>query len=187
MTEAAALDEKAPAPAAAAAPAPAFPIKLVIIVVAAALVAGLGGAFVAVKFLGSGQKAADQIEEHKPEAMAKAESHGEAGAKHGTAPAPGAMFDLEPFIVNLADSPEIRYLKLTVKLEVENEAVVADLAARVPQVRDTILVLLSSKDSSTIRTPQGKFQLRDEITQRVNGLLPKPAVRSAYFTDFVVQ
>lgn len=183
MAEAAALDEKAPAPA--APPAPAFPIKLLIIVVVAALVAGLGGAFVVVKFLGGSQKATDQAEEHKPGTIAKAEPHGEAGTKHGAAP--GAMFDLEPFIVNLADSPEIRYLKLTVKLEVENETAVADLSARVPQVRDTILVLLSSKDSTTIRTPQGKFQLREEITQRVNGLLPKPAVRSAYFTDFVVQ
>ena len=26
-----------------------------------------------------------------------------------------------------------------------------------------------------------------EITQRVNSLLPKPAVRTVYFTDFVVQ
>jgi flagellar FliL protein len=58
---------------------------------------------------------------------------------------------------------------------------------RTPQIRDSILVLLTSKDSGTIRTPQGKAQLRDEITQRVNGLLPKAAVRSAYFTEFVIQ
>jgi flagellar FliL protein len=97
------------------------------------------------------------------------------------------MFDLDPFIVNLADQPEIRYLKIVVKLEVESEAVAADLSARVAQVRDTVLVLLSSKDVNSVRTSQGKFQLRDEITQRVNGLLPKPGVRAAYFTDFVVQ
>jgi flagellar FliL protein len=48
-------------------------------------------------------------------------------------------------------------------------------------------VLLTSKDSATIRTPQGKAQLRDETTQRINGLLPKPGVRSAYFTEFVIQ
>ena len=183
MADAAASDEKARAPV----PAPALPIKLLLIVVAAALVAGLGGAFVVVKFLGGSSKGADSAEEHKPEVVAKAESHGEAGGKHGSAAAPGAMFDLEPFIVNLADSPEIRYLKITVKLEADNDAVSAELAARVPQVRDTVLVLLSSKDSNTVRTTQGKFQLRDEITQRVNGLLSKPGVRSAYFTDFVVQ
>lgn len=97
------------------------------------------------------------------------------------------MFDLDPFIVNLADTPDVRYLKITIKLEVDNEAVSTDLSARVPQVRDAVLVLLSSKDVNAVRTTQGKFQLRDEITQRINGLLPKPGVRSAYFTDFVVQ
>lgn len=184
MADAAAVaDEKVPAPA----KAPALPIKLLIIVVVAALVAGLGGAFVVIKLLGGKSENATSREEPKPEVTAKADAHSETSGKPGTGTTPGAMFDLEPFIVNLADSPEIRYLKLTVKLEAENEAVSAELSARVPQLRDTILVLLSSKDSTTIRTPQGKFQLRDEITQRVNGLLPKPGVRSAYFTDFVVQ
>jgi flagellar FliL protein len=89
--------------------------------------------------------------------------------------------------VNLADTPEVRYLKLTVKLELESQETSAELASRVPQLRDTILVLLTSKDAASIRTPQGKFLLRDEITQRVNSLLPKPGVRAAYFTDFVVQ
>jgi flagellar FliL protein len=97
------------------------------------------------------------------------------------------MIDLDPFIVNLADQPEIRYLKITLKLEVENEAAAAELTARVAQIRDTVLVLLSSKDANTVRSPQGKFQLRDEITQRVNGLLPRPSLRSTYFTEFVVQ
>jgi len=176
-------DEKTSVPAR----APAVPIKLLIILVAAALMTGLGGAFVVVKFLGGPSKGAESTEEHKPEVAAKADFPGEPAGKHGTAAAPGAMFDLDPFIVNLADSPEIRYLKITIKLEVDNEAVSTALSARVPQIRDTILVLLSSKDVNTIRTPQGKFQLRDEISQRVNSLLPKSGVRSAYFTEFVVQ
>lgn len=167
------------------APAPALPIKLLIIVVAAALVAGLGGAFVIVKFMGGHSSGGGEAgDEHKAEAVAKSEGHGEKG---GAGAAPGVVFDLDPFIVNLADAPDIRYLKMTIKLEVENEGVSANLATRIPQLRDTILVLLSSKDSTSIRSPQGKFQLRDEITQRINGLLPKPGVKTAYFTDFVVQ
>jgi flagellar FliL protein len=97
------------------------------------------------------------------------------------------MADIEPFIVILADAPEIRYLKLTVKLELDHSGATEEVKLRTPQIRDSILVLLTSKDSGTIRTPQGKAQLRDEITQRVNGLLPKAAVRSAYFTEFVIQ
>jgi len=178
--------EEAAAPEAGSTPAPAapaLPIKLLIIVVAAALVAGLGGAFVIVKFMGGHSGGGEAADEHKADAGSKSDGHGEAGSKQ----AAGVMFDLDPFIVNLADAPDIRYLKMTIKLEVENDGVSANLSSRMPQLRDTILVLLSSKDSTTIRTPQGKFQLRDEITQRVNGLLPKPGVKTAYFTDFVVQ
>ncbi len=183
MADAAAVDEKAPA----AAPAPAFPIKLLIIVSVIALVFGVGGAFVAVKFLGGASNGAEHSEDHKGDAEAKVESKSEAGGKHGEAASLGVMFDLDPFIVNLADPQEVRYLKLTLKLEVDSESVSTELSTRIPQMRDAILVLLSSKDVNAVRTTQGKFQLRDEITQRINGLLKKPGVRSAYFTEFVVQ
>ncbi|MCC6141095.1 MAG: flagellar basal body-associated FliL family protein [Nitrospira sp.] len=182
-------DEAAATPEAAtpAAPAPALPMKLLIIVVAAALVAGLGGAFVIVKFMGGHSGGGEAGGEQTAEAGGKSEGHGESSGKGAAGATPGVVFDLDPFIVNLADAPDIRYLKMTIKLEVENEGVSANLAGRIPQLRDAILVLLSSKDSATIRSPQGKFQLRDEITQRINGLLPKPGVKTAYFTDFVVQ
>ncbi|MDH4152186.1 MAG: flagellar basal body-associated FliL family protein [Nitrospira sp.] len=183
MADAAETDGKASG----AASVPPFPMKLLLIVSVVALVFGVGGAIVAVKFFGGSDKAAEHADEHKTETAAKADAHADASGKPGQPAALGVMFDLDPFIVNLADVPDVRYLKLTVKLEVDSEAVSADLSARVPQVRDAILVLLSSKDVNAVRTTQGKFQLRDEITQRINGLLPKPGVRSAYFTDFVVQ
>jgi flagellar FliL protein len=183
MADAAAVDEKAPA----AAPAPAFPIKLLIIVSVIALLFGIGGAFVAVKFLGGASKGVENSEDHKGDAEAKVESKSEAAGKHGQASSPGIMFDLDPFIVNLADTPDVRYLKLTLKLDVDSDAVSTELSTRIPQIRDAVLVLLSSKDVNAVRTTQGKFQLRDEITQRINGLLKKPGVRSVYFTDFVVQ
>ena len=140
-----------------------------------------------IKMMGGNSGGHEAAGGHEPEAAAKAEGHGEAAGKGASAAAPGIIFETEPFIVNLADAPDIRYLKLTVKLEVENESVSTNLSGRIPQLRDTILVLLSSKESASIRTPQGKFQLRDEITQRVNALLPKPGVKTVYFTDFVVQ
>jgi flagellar FliL protein len=157
-----------------------LPIKLVILIAGGTLVLGLIGTFAYFKFSG-----------HKEEASAEtgAAPHGkeEASKEHGNVGVPGAMFDLDPFIVNLADVPESRYLKLTVKLELDRPEIAAELSTRIPQVRDTILILLSSKDTAGLRNPQGKFQLRDELTQRVNALLPKSGVRSAYFTEFVVQ
>ncbi len=181
MSEAESKPPASPVPA-----AQGIPLKMVIIIVVGTLVLGLGGAFALLKLMAGGHGG----DEQKPEAtVAKAAEHGETEAKHGAAkaPGPGAIYDIDPFIVNLADTPEVRYLKLTVKLELESQEASAELASRTPQLRDTILVLLTSKDSASIRTTQGKFELRTEITQRVNSLLPKPGVRAAYFTDFVVQ
>lgn len=181
MSEAESKPPASPVPA-----AQGIPLKMVIIIVVGTLVLGLGGAFALLKLTSGGQGGDD----HKTEpTVAKAAGQGETEAKQGAAkaPGPGAIYDIDPFIVNLADTPEVRYLKLTVKLELESQEASAELASRTPQLRDTILVLLTSKDSASLRTTQGKFELRTEITQRVNSLLPKPGVRAAYFTDFVVQ
>ncbi|MGH7256831.1 MAG: flagellar basal body-associated FliL family protein [Nitrospiraceae bacterium] len=162
-----------------------IPLKLVIIIVAATMIVGVGGAFLLLKMTSS----RNATEESKPETTsAKTAGHAEPESKKaGHSAGPGTIVDLESFIVNLADSPEIRYLKLTIKIELDREDAADEIKARTPQIRDSILVLLTSKDSATIRTPQGKAQLRDEITQRINGSLSKPGARSAYFTDFVIQ
>lgn len=190
MADAAAAAEDGKAPVSGAT---GIPMKMVIIIVVATLLLGIGAAFAIFKLTAGGHGG----EEAKTEANApKAESHGEAEHKPAAAEtkpgsakgvSPGVMFDVEPFIVNLADAQEVRYLKMTVKLELDSQEASVELTGRIPQIRDTILVLLTSKDSASIRTTQGKFQLRDEITQRVNSLLSTPAVHTVYFTDFVVQ
>ncbi len=120
-----------------------IPLKMVIIIVAGTLVLGLGGAFALVKLTAGGQGKDDQKAETT---VAKAAGQSETEAKHGApkVSSPGAIYDIEPFIVNLADTPEVRYLKLTVKLELESQDVSVDLAGRTPQLRDSILVLLTS-------------------------------------------
>ena len=70
MADAAAVDENTPA----AAPAPAFPIKLLIIVSVVALVFGIGGAFVALKFLGGTSKGTESAEEQKADAELAADA-----------------------------------------------------------------------------------------------------------------
>lgn len=167
--------------AAPALPAPKGLSKKTLLIAGAAvlvLAAGAGG-FLMMKG-GKAQPAAEPAAEEHAAAPAKAEGHG--AAKEA-----GALYDLDSFVVNLADAPEARYLKLTLKLELERPEFSSDLAARVPQVRDAILILLTSKDSTSLRSTQGKFQLRDEITHRVNTALPKGGVRTVYFTEFVVQ
>ncbi|MGZ8422466.1 MAG: flagellar basal body-associated FliL family protein [Nitrospira sp.] len=174
-----AVEEKAPAVPVG------MPMKMVLILVGGTLVVALGGAFAMFKVMaGSSDKAAAEATAEKPAA------HGEAEAKgggHGAVAETGAIADLDPFIVNLADTPEVRYLKVTMKLELTNASAAEEITARTPQIRDAILVLLTSLDSVTARSPQGKHKLREDVTARINGLLPKKSVKTAYFTDFVIQ
>ena len=161
-----------------------MPMKMVLILVGGTLVVALGGAFAIFKMTaGSSDKPAAEAAVEKPG------THGEVEAKgaHGAVAETGAIADLDPFIVNLADSPEVRYLKITMKLELTNASAADEITARTPQIRDAILVLLTSLDSVTARSPQGKHKLREDVTARINGLLPKKSVKTAYFTDFVIQ
>ena len=96
-------------------------------------------------------------------------------------------YPLDPFIVNLSDTPEIRYLKITIKLELENEEQSKEVESNIAQVRDSLLILLSSKEYEGIRTTEGKFKLREEIVERANNIIKKGKVKTAYFTEFVVQ
>ncbi len=173
------------APAVPVAPA-GIPMKMVLIIVMGVLVVALGGAFAMVKMMGgsSGEKVQAEGGAEKPAAHGEPEAKGGA---HGAVADADAIADLDPFIVNLADSPEIRYLKVTLKVEADSSGTVEQIKARTPQIRDAILVLLTSLDSATARSPQGKHKLREDITERINGLLPKKSVKSTYFTEFVIQ
>jgi len=98
------------------------------------------------------------------------------------------MFSLDPFVVNLVSNPsEIRYLKVTIKLQLAKDEYTKDLTDRLPQIRDALLILLSSKDYVVLRTVEGKMELRDEILDRVNRVAKGEKAKAAYFTEFVIQ
>jgi flagellar FliL protein len=121
-----------------------------------------------------------------PEA-AEGEAH-EGGAKGATAKgAVGPLLPFEPFIANLADEGGSRYLKATFQLEFLGTMVPAGVDGRLPQIRDLLLTLLTSKTFDEVRTPEGKQQLREEIIARVNQVLERDAVKAVYFTEFIVQ
>lgn len=99
----------------------------------------------------------------------------------------GPLLALESFIANLADENATRYLKATFQVEFVGVAVPPVVAAHLPQIRDLLLTLLSSKTFDDIRSPEGKQQLREEIIARVNGVLDRDLAKTVYFTEFIVQ
>ncbi len=103
----------------------------------------------------------------------------------------GPTFDLEPFVVNLADTDRKRYLKVVMQLELENDKKVAkklekELQDKLPVIRDAIITLLSSKKSEDIVTPQGKINLKKQIIDTLNSKLVSGKIVNVYFTEFVI-
>ena len=96
------------------------------------------------------------------------------------------MVELEPFIVNLFDEKGMRYLKIRLGVEVTgcDEAYVQQ---RIAKIRDSLIILLSSKKYEDVGSIEGKMRLREEILYRLGGVLGEGKAREVYFTDFVVQ
>jgi flagellar FliL protein len=153
--------------------------KLPLILAVVVLLAGGGGAVWYLGLLGGGGE-----EGHAGHADAAALDP----TKHMADPnALGAMLALDPFIANLSDAGGARYLKTTFQLEFESDAIPHEAEERIPQIRDLLLTLLTSKSFEEIRTPAGKQNLREDVINRVNQVLDGPTVRAVYFTEFIVQ
>ncbi len=99
----------------------------------------------------------------------------------------GKIFSLETFVVNLSDPGGRRYLKIKIDLELASGEIEAQVSTRLSQLRDVILLHLSSKLTEDIQGTTGKIALRNELIMRLNQALKKRGIRNLYFTEFVVQ
>lgn len=174
----ASTDEKSPTEG-----APKDNKKMLFIIIGAAAVVVIALAFV---FLSGGKKdKAAGTAEAKVEQ--KAEGGGEGGGKDGDKGAASNIFPLDPFIVNIYDGQDLRYLRVKVEFETAGPGVKPQIEARQAPLRDAILVLLTTKTLQDVQDLQGKNQLRDEILTAANKILPPGTINKVYFTDFVVQ
>ena len=152
-------------------------LKLIIIALVVLGVLG-GGGFAAWKFFLQPKAAGD--------AAGNATTEG-AGERKAEIEPGGQLVTLDSFVVNLSDPMGRRYLKTTLDVEVANAAAAAELTAAMPKVKDTLLLLLSSKSFADISSMDKKIELKNDIVSRLNQIIGKNKVRNVYFTEFVVQ
>jgi flagellar FliL protein len=100
---------------------------------------------------------------------------------------PGHIYRMDPFIVNLNDEQAMRYLKIKIEFESDEEKANDEYGRRLPQLRDAILTILSAKNHQEIMSSEGKKILKEELKQRLNNLLQDFRVQKIYFTEFVIQ
>ena len=129
------------------------------------------------------KKAADEDEEESSkDKSSKLADHNDEDVKQ--------VVELQPFIVNLADTEASRYLRLNLSVGIGGEEGGGEEKPAplfVTRVRSAILAVLSTKTSQDIITPEGKAKLRKELLKAAQNASEEPHVEAIYITDFIIQ
>lgn len=111
--------------------------------------------------------------------------------KHVVKAAPPVFMVLETFTVNLATEEEEHYLQTNITLQIKNKEDIDKMNLYMPQIRNRLLILLSSKKASEIAGIEGKKRLARDVMAAVNDPLYAGAERQSatqvLFTSFIIQ
>ena len=144
-----------------------------IIAIVVALLIGAGGAYFGGQMMGGGSD--------EPSSDASGDK---AGAEDGSKKVETKMTTLGKFGVNLRDS---RSMKLQMEIQVESDLeTAAKVEKRMPQLRDSVILLTSDYSDGELDGLDGKLRLRDEIQARINAVLEPDQVQRVYFTQFQI-
>lgn len=154
--------------------------KLMMIIIAVVAVVLVGGG-AAAYFLMS-KPAAEKTAAHGDEEA----SADEEGGDEEHAP---VYVKLEAFTLNLADDES--YLQTEMQLLVADAKVGEKMNAHLPEVRDALIRLLTSKTAEELSQPEGKDKLAGEIQKQVNEVLgikgKNKGVKKVLFGSFIIQ
>ncbi|MDR3557650.1 MAG: flagellar basal body-associated FliL family protein [Syntrophobacteraceae bacterium] len=137
---------------------------LLIIVLAVVVLLGAGGAVFYLKVMNTSQAKASVEKEEKPVSLT-----------------------MPTFLVNLADPGSKRFLKVSMDLMLSSKTTEEECKALDSQLKDLILTVLSSQESSDIVSPEDKLRLKKHLLESLNHVITKGKVLEIYFTDFLIQ
>jgi len=133
------------------------------------------------------QKADDAHGEKKAEGGDKKDEKGAAGDKGAGVEGGGEIVSLPPLLVNLAEPQGRRYLKIALDIEVKDKLAADLLNKNMSKVKDTLLLLLSSKTYEDLGSLENKILLKKEIVERLTLVLGEQNVQRVYITEIVIQ
>jgi flagellar FliL protein len=117
------------------------------------------------------------------EAAAPAEEPKKKLSEHG-------LVKFEPFVVNLADAGNQRFLRASIQLVVDTPEEAAEFEEKpvlLMGARDAIVNTLSEQTSDHLGTAEGRVKLREELKEHVSAALNEIEVVDVLFSDFVIQ
>jgi len=101
--------------------------------------------------------------------------------------APPIPVEIDDLTINLADTDRERYLRVKITLYCRSEEDKTKISARMVEIKDLLISAISGKKFSDIRTPQGKYELKQDLIVRINRIVGGNPVKKLLFTDFVSQ
>jgi flagellar FliL protein len=97
---------------------------------------------------------------------------------------------LDTFTVNLEGGDE-HYLQAEISLKLAEADVGEQIKARMPEIRDRVVRILSAKNPDALTSVAGKDALAKELLENLNKLLGagegKKGVQAVLFTSFIIQ
>ena len=147
--------------------------KLLIIIIIVLLVLLIGGGVAAFMMI-SGQGSSETEANAEPVQM------------------PAIYFDLKPpFVVNFQQNGRQRYVQMSLTVLARQESAISALTTHMPQVRNNLVLLLSTQDFEILRSPEGKEELRTQLLDEMRKILleetGEPGIEQVLFTNFVMQ
>jgi flagellar FliL protein len=104
---------------------------------------------------------------------------------------PSVYLDLEqPLLTTVQTEGRQRYAQVYVSLEAESQAVLDAAKVHLPLLRSQLIQLMSSRSFDSLLAPEGRQELAQLMTDKVNELLANEnaaAIRQVLFSNFVVQ
>lgn len=99
---------------------------------------------------------------------------------------------LDTFTVNLqSEDSESHYLQVELVIKANETEVVNVITRKMPEIRNQILLLLSSKKPSEISNLEGKQQLSQDIAKAVKSKIESEILQDdildVLFTSFIIQ
>lgn len=96
----------------------------------------------------------------------------------------GTLVPLDTFLVNIASEEGTKYLQVRLELELSDQKLEDEVGKKKSALRDSIIVLLTSKSFRQLRERQALKRLRSEIKDTINRILTTGQVTQVYFTLF---
>jgi len=102
---------------------------------------------------------------------------------------PAYFYDLAPITVNLSTigDEDVKFLKISVSLEMADEAMLEIIEPRMARVHDAFQVYLRELRPSDLEGSAGVYRLKEELRRRVNLAISPAKIDNILFKEILVQ